>query len=358
MLRFKGVLLKIRKAKYLTSIILVVLVSLSCFLGIDYIGYKIVALLLLMAVSLLAMFFDTKPVIIAALLSALIWNFFFIPPLYTFHITQAEDTLMFLLYFVIAMVNAVLTIKIREAEKKAREREQKDNTIKLYNTLFNSLSHELKTPISSIMVAVDTLKEGNYSKQLTNELLSEIELAGLRLNRQVEHLLNMSRLENAMLKLHSDWCDANEFIFSVVNKFASYKTHQLVFEPVDNFPLVKIDVGLIENVLHNLLYNAIQYTPEKSFVKITISMEDQFFLIVVCDDGPGFPAEDIPLVFDKFYRVPNTKTGGTGLGLSIAKGFVEAHTGTISVQNQVPHGACFTISIPVETSYVNNLMNE
>jgi two-component system sensor histidine kinase KdpD len=358
MIRLKSFIQRIRNAKYITSLTLVVLVSLSCFLATDYIGYKIVALLLLMMVSLLAMFFDTKPVIIAAFLSALIWNFFFIPPLFTFHITHADDTLMFLLYFVIATVNAVLTTKIREAERKARDREQKDRTIKLYNTLFNSLSHELKTPISSIMVAVDTLKGGNFSKQITGELLSEIEFAGLRLNRQVEHLLNMSRLENAMLKLHSDWCDANELVFSVIQKFESYKSHLLLFDPREDFPLIKIDIGLIENVLHNLIHNAIQYTPDHSVIRITISMDDQTFVMEVSDDGPGFPEEDLKQVFQKFYRVPNTRTGGTGLGLSIAKGFVEAHSGTISVTNQQPHGACFTIRIPVETSYVNNLMNE
>lgn len=358
MIRLKRFIRQIRNAKYTTSIALVVFVSLSCFLAADYIGYKIVALLLLMMVSILAMFFDTKPVIIAAFLSALIWNFFFIPPLYTFHITHAEDTLMFLLYFVIATVNAVLTTKIREAERKARDREQKDRTIKLYNTLFNSLSHELKTPISSIMVAVDTMKAGNFSKQITGELLSEIEFAGLRLNRQVEHLLNMSRLENSMLKLHSDWCDANELVFSVIQKFESYKSHILLFEEKENFPLIKIDIGLIENVLHNLIHNAIQYTPDNSIIHISISMEEPDFVMVVYDDGPGFPEEDLNLVFQKFYRAPNTRTGGTGLGLSIAKGFIEAHSGTIIVTNQQPHGACFTIRIPVETSYVNNLLNE
>ncbi|NTW32317.1 MAG: DUF4118 domain-containing protein, partial [Bacteroidetes bacterium] len=120
---------------------LIVAVSIACFFTADFIGYKVVALLLLVVVSLLAMVFDILPVLLAALLSALIWNFFFIPPLFTFHIADTEDALMFLMYFVIALVNAVLTFKIREAEKKARDKEEKENTIKLYNTLLNSLSH-------------------------------------------------------------------------------------------------------------------------------------------------------------------------------------------------------------------------
>jgi two-component system sensor histidine kinase KdpD len=92
------------------------------------------------------MVLDIFPVLAAALLSALIWNFFFIPPTFTLQIRTPEDALMFLMYFLIASINAVLTYKIREFEKKARDREEKENTIKLYNTILNSLSHELRTP--------------------------------------------------------------------------------------------------------------------------------------------------------------------------------------------------------------------
>ncbi len=145
--------------QHFISAVLVSIVSISCFFTVDLIGYRVVALILMVTVSLLAMMFDILPVMIAAILSALIWNFFFIPPLYTFHVSNAEDFLMFLMYFIIAMVNAVLTFKIREAELKARDKEEKENTIKIYNTLFNSLSHELRTPISTILGSVDTLKE-------------------------------------------------------------------------------------------------------------------------------------------------------------------------------------------------------
>lgn len=116
---------------------------------------------------------------------------------------------MFLLYFFIALVNAVLTFKIRKEEKKARHKEEKEHTIKLYNTLLNSLSHELRTPISTIIGAVDTLKDQKEKISSNNqiELLNQIDTASMRLNRQVENLLNMSRLEWGMLKLNLSWCD-------------------------------------------------------------------------------------------------------------------------------------------------------
>jgi two-component system sensor histidine kinase KdpD len=122
--------------------------------------------------------------------------------------------------------------------------------------------------------------------------------------------------------------------------------------------LIKIDTGLIENVLHNLVHNAVQYTPAGSVIDISVTIRDNVFILKVSDNGPGFPEDELPKVFTKFFRVANSRTGGTGLGLSIAKGFIEAHSGTIRLENQVSGGACFIISLPVEISYVNNLKNE
>lgn len=347
--------------QYLISIGLVLMVSVLCFYSAHYIGYKVVALVLLMTVSLIAMLFEILPVLVAATLSAVSWNFFFIPPIYTFHITNTEDFLMFLLYFFIALLNAVLTFKIREAESNARDKEEKENTIKLYNTLLNSLSHELRTPISTILGAVDTLKENKdkLSETNQNELLAEIDKASIRLNRQVENLLNMSRLESGMLKPKLDWCEINELIYAVIQKVTSASdNHTIAFQPKENLPLFKLDAGLIEQVLYNLVHNAIQYTPEKTIIHIEASYENQHCAISICDNGNGFPEHEMTFVFDKFYRLPHSKTGGSGLGLSIAKGFVEAHFGQLTLENNATGGAHFNITIPAETSFINHLKNE
>ena len=350
-----------KPAQYFLSVGLVLLVSTTCFFLTDFIGYRVVALILLMTVSLVAMLFDMLPVLTAAILSALIWNFFFIPPLYTFQIDTAEDLLMFFLYFVIALVNAALTYKIREAESKARDKEEKENAIKLYNTLLNSLSHELRTPVSTILGAVDTLKvsKDKISPANQNELLSQIDKASIRLNHQVENLLNMSRLESGMLKLNSDWCDLSELIYTVVRKLSEPDPrHKIIFNPEENLPFFRLDAGLVEQVLYNIIYNAIQYTPENSTIQIEVIYQSDQCIITITDNGKGFPEDDIHQVFDKFYRLPHTKTGGSGLGLSIAKGFTEAHGGQIILENQKEGGAKFIIIIPAETSFINNLKNE
>jgi two-component system, OmpR family, sensor histidine kinase KdpD len=366
--------------QYFISIALVLLVAGICYFCSDFIAYKIVALILLVTVSLIAMSFDIMPVILSAIISALVWNFFFIPPKFTFAIHSSEDIPMFVMYFIIVMINAALTYKIRKIQKEVNEKEEKEKTLKLYNTLLNSLSHELRTPIATIIGATDNLQAVNnkLSEQSKTELLSEISKAALRLNRQVENLLNMSRLESGIIKPKKDWCDINELIHSSVNLMQeNIQKHQLSIEIEDKLPLFKIDMGLMQQVICNLLNNAIQYTPEKAFIilKASYNMEInghfsadyqhvyrddkiQRLVITFQDNGKGFPEDEIDKVFDKFYRLKSSNTGGTGLGLSIVKGFVEAHNGTIMLENADEGGAKYTIEIPAEASYINSLKNE
>lgn len=371
--------IKINFRQYLISATTVFTIVAIGFSLSNIVDYKIVAFLLLVTVSILAMFFDIFPVLIAALLSALLWDFLFIPPRFTFSVGSTEDKIMLSMYFVIALVNGVLTHKIRQMEKEARKKEAKEKAIQLYNTLFNSLSHELQTPISTIIGATDTLKDN--AEKLTdknkNELIEEISKASLRLNQQVANLLNMSRLESGYLRLKEDWCDINELIYSAVNKLQDKSgKHKIIITVPENFPLFRLDFGIMEQVLYNLLNNAIQYTPENATILIeaqsTTAITGHFeqnnevhrdysshtLIISVSDNGKGFPENEIDKVFDKFYRLQNTHPGGTGLGLSIVKGFIEAHKGKITLKNLPGQGAEFRIEIPAKASYLKDLKHE
>ena len=372
---------KLSRSKQIAfSLILVIVVSGICYAFNYIIDYKIVAFILLLTVSFLAVVFDLLPVLLAAIVSALIWNYFFIEPRHTFMIHSVEDTVLLSMYFLVATINGILTYRMRRIEKQAMEKEEKAKTIKLYNTLFNTLSHELKTPIATIIAATDNLKENtkNLTDENKEELVSEISVASLRLNQQVGNLLNMSRLESGNMTLKKDWCDINELIYSVVNRLEENLRHHHVHISIEkNIPFYKLDYVLIEQVIYNLLYNASIYTPEHSDIFISaknnsdkifvlapskkekseLASEINSLVIQVEDRGAGFPEDELKKVFDRFYRLQNTKTGGTGLGLSIVKGFVEAHEGKVFLEN-VPHGARFTIEIPAEVSFINNLKNE
>lgn len=347
--------------QYAISIIVVVAVSFVSQIIDQYFGYRVVALILLVTVSLLAMIYDIKPALLAAILSALIWNYFYIPPVFTLSIKSAEDLLMFLMYFIVALVNAVLTFKIRKAEKQIRTKDEKDRTIKLFNTILNSLSHELRTPIATILGAVDTLKDQHFDLREENkvELLQQIESSSLRLNRQVQNLLNISRIESGNFKLNLVWTDINDVVVSAIEKLDDIKMKQRIeFVQLEELPLFKLDDVLIHEVVYNLLHNAVIYSPasKRVFVKVEYNMD--CCIILIEDEGPGFPEELMEFVFDKFYRLPNSGTGGVGLGLSIVKGYVEAHNGIIKLENRIDGGAAFRITIPTEISTLKFLKNE
>jgi two-component system, OmpR family, sensor histidine kinase KdpD len=300
------------------------------------------------------MFFDILPVLVCAILSALLWNFFFIPPKFTLAIKTAEDGLMFSMYFIVALVNAVLTTKIRRAEKEARRKEEKENTLKLYNTLLNSLSHELKTPISTIIAASDNLQTMSDKLSEVNkyELVSEITKASLQLDRQVGNLLNMSRLESGFIKPKNDWFDVKELVYNVVNQLKEEGKEKPINVSIkENLPLFKLDYGLLWQVLHNLIHNAITYIPKYAVISVKAYCKENKLILIVEDTGNGFPTDEMDKVFEKFYRLKNTSTGGTGLGLSIVKGFLESMNGTIKLENMTEGGAIFTIEIPSELSY-------
>jgi two-component system sensor histidine kinase KdpD len=157
----------------------------------------------------------------------------------------------------------------------------------------------------------------------------------------------MSRLESGFIQPKKDWHDIHEMVLSLLHQLEESLVQNRIQVAIrDNFPLVRLDYGLMEQVLYNLLYNAVLYTPPGSWIGISAESFDQTLVIVVEDDGPGFPEEEIGKVFDKFYRLKDSHAGGSGLGLSIVKGFVEAHNGVITLTNRPSGGARFAISLP------------
>lgn len=361
-----------RENQYLICVLSVSMVAALCLFTRDYLDYKIVGYLLLVVVSLLATFLDILPVLLSAILSALIMNFFFLKPYYTFHISNAEDTLLLVLFFLIALINGVLTNKIRKAEKILQIKEVRVNTMKLYNALLDSLSHELRTPISTIMGSIDTIQSKTLAISEENKLklYSEIEKASLRLNHQVENLLNMSRLESGVIQPKMDWCDLKELVYNVLDSLKDdLHFHKIAVDADENLPLFKLDYGLTEQIIYNLVFNASQYAPKGAKIEIKVEHNaitdfeynpDQLMpcVITISDDGNGFPEAEINKVFDKFYRLQNSKTGGTGLGLSIVKGFVEAQNGKITLENKEEGGCVFKIYFPALVMNTAAISNE
>ena len=347
---------KSKAQQFFISVITVLLIAAICYTTSELIGYKTVALILLATVSVLAMFLSIWPVLAAAVLSALIWNFFFIPPHFTFHINNTEDTLMFLMYFLIALVNAVLTNKIRTTEKQTQQKEGEENTLKLYNTLLNSLSHELKTPIATISIASEMLKDNSISSSEENRS----KYAGIifeenkRLYNHVEQVLQLARLEKGELQLNLEDRDIHQIITSTSNHF------QLILQELDGkielnlnaiHSIFKVDEMHFTNVINNLIDNAVKYNDKTPLIKINTLNVPIGIQIEVIDNGVGLSKEDQHKIFDKFYRVTKGNVHdnkGFGLGLSYVKSIIEKHNGEIKVESKIKEGSKFTILLPIE----------
>jgi two-component system sensor histidine kinase KdpD len=125
--------------------------------------------------------------------------------------------------------------------------------------------------------------------------------------------------------------------------------HKLTVLLPAGLPLVRMDFVLMQQVLTNLLSNASFHTPPGTAIELTARVDGQSLVVVVADNGPGIPPESLERIFDKFYRAPNAPTGGTGLGLSLVRGFVEAHGGSVKVENRSGSGAAFIVSLPLGT---------
>lgn len=222
-------------------------------------------------------------------------------------------------------------------------------TERLRNALLTSVSHDLRTPLAAITGAATTLLEGGprVDEPTLKDLLESIRDEAARLNRLVQNLLQMTRLQSGELLLRREWHPLEEVIGAALERFGEQPVTLTV--PRD-LPLVPIDDVLIEQVIVNLLDNAAKYTGSDSPIRILASATDQAVTVEVADRGPGLPAGDETRVFEKFYRGAGNGIQGTGLGLAICRGIIHAHGGRIWAQNLPEGGVAFLFTLPLTGS--------
>ncbi|MGA3179572.1 MAG: ATP-binding protein [Verrucomicrobiota bacterium] len=222
---------------------------------------------------------------------------------------------------------------------------------RLSKTLLNSISHEVRTPLTVIQSAADCLAD--FPKPGASispkAMIAEIQEAAKRLNRLVGKVIEATRLETGHVQPKFEPCEVGELVQVVEEATLKELAHHKVrIKIASNLPPVPMDFELMVHALANLLSNAAFHTPAGTEVQLLARVEDVNLLLVVADNGPGIPPESIPRLFEKFYRAPGAPTGGTGLGLSLVKGFVEAQGGQVTVENRPEGGAAFTIRLPLK----------
>ena len=226
-------------------------------------------------------------------------------------------------------------------------------TERLRSALLTSISHDLRTPLASILGAASSLKaySASMEEKDRSELLGSIVEESDRLNRFIANLLDMTRLESGAVAPQLELIDLADVVGSALNRATKVLAeHQVELDLPHNLPMMKIDPVLLEQALFNLLDNAAKYSKPGSKVRVTGEIYGGNVRIAISDSGAGIPPQDVERIFDKFYRVQSSdhKRAGTGLGLAIARGFVEAMSGTLTASNRADGtGAVFTITLPV-----------
>jgi len=297
-------------------------------------------LLYLLAVVIAGARFGRGPSLLAATLSVLAFDFFFIPPYFTFLVTEKRYVLTFAIMLVVSLVTSGLSLRVTTEERRS--------------SLLSALSHDLRTPLAAITGAATTLRDesaaidGGQRRELLDTICEEAD----RLERLVRNLLDMTRLESGALAVKRQWMPLEEIVGSALTRLES----QLEGRPIRTdlpaeLPLVSADAVLLEQVFVNLLENAAKYTPPGSPVEIVAraAPQDRAIAIEVCDRGPGIAPGDESRLFEKFFRGRQTGSGATsaGLGLAICRGVISAHGGTIAAANRPGGGAVFRMTLPI-----------
>jgi len=243
---------------------------------------------------------------------------------------------------------AIERLHLAEEMDRARVAAETD---KLRSALLTSISHDLRTPLASILGSASSLKQ--YRDQLSetdrDELLGTIQDEAERLNRFIANLLDMTRLESGALAPNLDLIELGDVVGSVLRR-AALQNHSVQLDLEPGLPMLRLDPVLFEQVLFNLIDNAAKYAPPGTAITLRARGEGAVVKLTILDEGPGLPDEDRERIFDKFYRVRagDRQRAGTGLGLAIARGFMEAMGGTVTAANRSDRsGAVFTLTVPM-----------
>lgn len=339
-----------------------------------------VAFAFLLVILLVATFTGRNPALLTSLLAMLGFNYFFLPPVRTWTIAEPQNLVAWAAFTVTAVIAGELSAyakrraeeanrgrqeierlyrELQEAFEKASEAEALRRSEKLKSALLDAVTHDLRTPLTSIKTSVSTLlnaeEKFDLGKSGRREFYEIIDEETDRLNHFIEGMVELARIEAGELNLRRVWSETEEIVQAALLRAEPLLENYLVKLHLEkDLPLVRVDSRAIAEVLYTLLENISKYVPQDTEIKIGVKRAEKEMLeFSVTDEGTGVPEDLREHIFDKFFRVSDIKNHenaphGTGLGLAIAKGIVEAHQGKIYISDAPSgKGAKFIFTVPI-----------
>jgi K+-sensing histidine kinase KdpD len=377
----------IKLASYLGSCIGVGIVTVLLAPFHSQINSTTVALFYLLVVLFVALFWGSGPALLASLLGVLALNFFFLPPLYTLNIAHPQNWVALVVFFTTALAVGQLSARakrraeeaersqheierlykeLRDAFERASQSEALRQSEKLKSALLDAVTHDLRTPLTSIKASITTLiveargqtdenQPVNLDPESRLEMLEVIDEETDRLNRFIGGLIELARIEAGELQLRRRWGTVDEIISTALVRAETLTrnhTLEVIIEP--ELPVVRVDERAMSEVVYTLVDNAAKYSSTGSPIRISARRNDDTTVVMfVEDEGKGIAPHLRERVFDKFFRATrdgdvSTQPSGTGMGLAIAKGIVEAHGGSIWVEpREGGNGTRVVFTLPI-----------
>lgn len=345
-----------------------------------------VALTFLLVVLFVATLWGSRPALLASVLGVLSFNFFFLPPVGTFAVADPDNWVALLVFLVVAMTAGQLSARarrrareaeagrreierlyreLREAFERASRAEALRQSERLKSALLDAVTHDIRTPLTSIKASVTTLldaeqkKTGGHTITLDadsrRDMLEVIDEESDRLDRFVEGLVELARIEAGEMNLRRRWGALDDIISTALQRAAPLVAGRRVEVGVeDGLPAARVDPRAVSEVVYTLVDNAAKYSPPGAAVRIAARRgAGEMIEVSVEDEGPGVPTELRERVFDKFFRADGVgeaaaaRPSGTGMGLAIARGIVEAHGGRIQIEDAPRGGARLVFTLPI-----------
>lgn len=359
----------------------------------DHINSATVALALLLIVLFIATKWGARPAVAASLLGVLCFNFFFLPPVGTFTIAEPDNWVALAAFLITAVTVGQLSARARgraeeaeagrreierlyrelqEAFERASHAEALRQSERLKSSLLDAVTHDIRTPLTSIKASVTTLlDEMRADDSVTldaegrREMLEIINEETDRLNRFSESLVELARIEAGEMILRRRWMAVDEIVLTALERAEPLtRRHRVEISLEDDLPIVRLDGQAIAEVIYTLVDNAAKYSPTGTGIRISANrVDDPTIQLAVEDEGPGIAVEFRERVFDKFFRAMRDgdapSASGTGMGLAIARGIVEAHSGRIWIESgEDGRGTRVALTLPVGDEDENDQLEQ
>ena len=315
------------------------------------------SLIYLLAVLFIALFWGSGPALVASVFAVLCFNFFFLPPFYTLDVAHSENWIALFAFFTTALAVGQLSARA----KKASQAEALKQSERLKSALLDAVTHDLRTPLTSIKASITTLLDEARAPEFALDQESRLEMLQVineesdRLNRFISGLIELARIDAGELQLRRQWGAIDEIVSTALARAQPLtQGHEVEVKVDEELPAVSVDERAVSEVVYTLVDNAAKYSPRGSKIVIIAGMGEGMVRMIVEDQGPGVPAALRERVFEKFFRaerdgdVSTRGPSGTGMGLAIAKGIVEAHEGKIWIESGVNgRGTRVVFTLPV-----------